>query len=128
MDYDLIGCLADFFVKVLLVFWFCWTFSFRGLDFGWCNIKTTAWAVEFRRLDMVTLPIMQIGEENWIDRLTAFLIEHDVEIVPLSDCSQVFQHVENTLNWTIPQQVKEYFSCFGGIESSDFIYGLYEMS
>ena len=77
---------------------------------------------------MVKLPIKQIGEENWIDKLTEFLVERDVEVIPLGDYSQVFGHTEKTLNWTIPQQIKDYFSAFGGIKSGDFMYGLYEIN
>ncbi|MGE8036669.1 hypothetical protein [Lysinibacillus sp. NPDC093692] len=29
------------------------------------------------------LPIKQIGEDNWIENLTSFLENHDVEVIPL---------------------------------------------
>ncbi|MDM5247634.1 SMI1/KNR4 family protein [Lysinibacillus sp. G4S2] len=69
------------------------------------------------------LPIRQIGEDNWIENLSSFLEDRDVEVISLED-EQIFQKTERYLDWIIPFQTKEYFLNFGGIESSDFMYNL----
>ncbi|KOP80174.1 hypothetical protein AMS59_01860 [Lysinibacillus sp. FJAT-14745] len=69
------------------------------------------------------VPIRKIGEANWIENLTSFLEEHDVEVISLKG-EEIFQKTEQYLDWIIPSQTKEYFLNFGGIESSDFMYNL----
>jgi len=69
------------------------------------------------------LPIKQIGEDNWIENLTSFLENHDVEVVSLKS-DKIYEKTEQYLDWTIPSQTKDYFLNFGGIESSDFMYNL----
>lgn len=69
------------------------------------------------------LPIKQIGESNWIEKLSAFLVNYDVDVIPVDD-GNIFAEVEHNLEWIIPIYVKEYFLNFGGIESSDFMYNL----
>ncbi|MCM3342710.1 SMI1/KNR4 family protein [Paenibacillus sp. MER TA 81-3] len=71
------------------------------------------------------LPIRQIGEDNWIENLTCFLEDHDVEVISLE--TENFQKTEKYLDWIIPSQTKDYFLHFGGIESSDFMYNLKKM-
>ncbi|KJB86570.1 hypothetical protein AZ66_17975 [Paenibacillus sp. E194] len=71
------------------------------------------------------LPIRQIGEDNWIENLTSFLEDHDVEVITLE--TENFQKTEQYLDWIIPSQTKDYFLHFGGIESSDFMYNLKKM-
>ncbi|MEG0528149.1 MAG: hypothetical protein RR531_11605 [Longicatena sp.] len=69
------------------------------------------------------LPIKQIGEDNWIENLSFFLEDHDVEVISLAG-EKKFQMTERYLDWIIPSQTKDYFLNFGGIESSDFMYNL----
>lgn len=69
------------------------------------------------------LPIRQIGEDNWIEKLSSFLEDHDVEVISLEG-EKIFQKTEHYLDWIIPSQTKDYFLNFGGIESSDFMYNL----
>ncbi|WP_068985688.1 SMI1/KNR4 family protein [Lysinibacillus xylanilyticus] len=69
------------------------------------------------------LPIRQIGEDNWIEKLSSFLEDHDVEVISL-EREKIFQKTEYYLDWIIPSQIKDYFLNFGGIESSDFMYNL----
>lgn len=69
------------------------------------------------------LPIRQIGEDNWIEKLSSFLEDHDVEVISLEG-EKIFQKTEQYLDWVIPSQTKDYFLNFGGIESSDFMYNL----
>ena len=69
------------------------------------------------------LPIRQIGEDNWIEKLSSFLEDHDVEVIALEG-EKIFQKTEHYLDWIIPSQTKDYFLNFGGIESSDFMYNL----
>ncbi|SYX81681.1 conserved protein of unknown function [Paenibacillus alvei] len=71
------------------------------------------------------LPIRQIGEDNWIENLTCFLEDQDVEVISLE--TENFQNTEKYLDWIIPSQTKDYFLHFGGIESSDFMYNLKKM-
>jgi len=71
------------------------------------------------------LPIRQIGEDNWIENLTCFLEDQDVEVISLE--TENFQKTEKYLDWIIPSQTKDYFLHFGGIESSDFMYNLKKM-
>lgn len=71
------------------------------------------------------LPIRQIGENNWIENLTCFLEDQDVEVISLE--TENFQKTEKYLDWIIPSQTKDYFLHFGGIESSDFMYNLKKM-
>lgn len=71
------------------------------------------------------LPIRQIGEDNWIENLTCFLEDQDVEVISLE--TENFQKTEQYLDWIIPSQTKDYFLHFGGIESSDFMYNLKKM-
>lgn len=71
------------------------------------------------------LPIRQIGEDNWIENLTCFLEDQDVEVISLE--TENFQKTEKYLEWIIPSQTKDYFLHFGGIESSDFMYNLKKM-
>ena len=68
-------------------------------------------------------PIRQIGEDNWIEKLSSFLEDHDVEVISLEG-EKIFQKTEHYLDWIIPSQTKDYFLNFGGIESSDFMYNL----
>lgn len=72
------------------------------------------------------LPIRQIGEGNWIENLSSFLEDHDVEVI-LLEGENCFQKSERYLDWIIPSQTKDYFLNFGGIESSDFMYNLKKM-
>ncbi|MGE8005403.1 hypothetical protein [Lysinibacillus sp. NPDC093216] len=69
------------------------------------------------------VPIRQIGEDDWIENLTSFLEDYDVEVISL-ECEKIFQKTEQYLDWIIPSQTKDYFINFGGIESSDFMYNL----
>jgi len=69
------------------------------------------------------LPIRQIGEDNWIENLTSFLDNHDVEVISLKG-EKIFQNTEQYLDWIIPLQTKDYFFNFGDIESTDFMYNL----
>lgn len=71
------------------------------------------------------LPIRQIGEDNWVENLTCFLEDQDVEVISLE--TENFQKTEKYLDWIIPSQTKDYFLHFGGIESSDFMYNLKKM-
>jgi len=71
------------------------------------------------------LPIRQIGEDNWIENLTCFLEDQDVEVISLE--TENFQKTEQYLDWIIPSQTKDYFLHFGDIESSDFMYNLKKM-
>lgn len=71
------------------------------------------------------LPIRQIGEDNWIENLTCFLEDQDVEVISLE--TENFQNTEKYLDWIIPSQTKDYFLHFGGIESSDFMYNIKKM-
>ncbi|QQP14565.1 hypothetical protein FJQ98_11465 [Lysinibacillus agricola] len=47
------------------------------------------------------LPIRQIGEDNWIENLTSFLENHDVEVISLKG-EKIFQKTEQHLDWIIP--------------------------
>jgi len=62
-------------------------------------------------------PIQSIGENNWISNLRGFLEGYDVETEGLSRLECDFK---------IPKSMELYYHNFGGIESSDFMYGLYK--
>ena len=68
-------------------------------------------------------PMRQIGEDNWVENLSSFLEDHDVEMMFVED-ETLFEKAERNLDWIIPSQTKDYFLHFGGIESSDFMYNL----
>jgi hypothetical protein len=62
------------------------------------------------------IPIKKIGEENWIEKLTDFLEEYDVEVKSLDFNSDI----------KLPKEISDYYENFGGIDSSDFMYNLYK--
>lgn len=63
------------------------------------------------------LPINKIGGENWVRKLTDFLQQYDVDVKPLAT-------VESKVE--LPTHMTDYYKNFGGIESSDFMYNLYQ--
>lgn len=63
------------------------------------------------------IPISNIGEKNWIKKLTTFLEEYGVEVKALENINS---------DYKIPESMKLYYKHFGGIESSDFMYNLYK--
>ena len=68
-------------------------------------------------------PIKQIGESEWVNKLATFLEEFDVEVLPLEDKKEISQ-TEKILGWSMPDDMKEYYLHFGGIESDDFLFNL----
>jgi hypothetical protein len=71
----------------------------------------------------MSLPINKIGEKNWVNKLSDFLEKCDIEVMPLEDQKLIIE-TEEKLKWTFPYDIKEYYSNFGGIKSSDFMYNL----
>jgi hypothetical protein len=69
------------------------------------------------------VPIQNIGEKDWIKKLTQFLEDYDVEVLPLTKIDLITE-TEQRLKWEMPNEMKEYFENFGGIDSSDFMYNL----
>jgi hypothetical protein len=67
----------------------------------------------------LVMPINNIGEENWIENLTKFLENYDVEVEGIDS-------FENSYN--LPNDILQYYLNFGGIESNDFMYNLYKPS
>lgn len=61
------------------------------------------------------MPINKIGEENWIEKLTDFLAEYDVDV----------ENLDFTSKYQLPFDMELYYKNFGGIESSDYMYNLY---
>lgn len=68
-------------------------------------------------------PIKQIGESEWVNKLATFLEEFDIEVLPLEDKKEISQ-TEKILGWSMPDDMKEYYLHFGGIESDDFLFNL----
>jgi|GEM_PF-4740010 len=73
------------------------------------------------------IPISFIREENWVSKLSDFLIDHDVEVIPLVD-RDIIDITSNRLDWEISLNIRDYYLNFGGIESSDFMYNLKSLS
>lgn len=71
-------------------------------------------------------PIKQIGESEWVNKLTTFLKEFDIEVLPLEDKKEISQ-TEKRLDWSMPNDMKEYYLHFGGTESDDFLFNLKEL-
>ena len=46
-------------------------------------------------------PIKQIGESEWVNKLTTFLKEFDIEVLPLEDKKEISQ-TEKRLDWSMP--------------------------
>lgn len=69
------------------------------------------------KMNKPELPIESIGEDSWVDKLTLFLEEYDVEVEGVESVSSTFP---------LPDYMKDYYTFFGGIESSDFMYQLYK--
>ncbi|SDD44639.1 hypothetical protein [Niabella drilacis] len=67
-------------------------------------------------MEKITMPIHTIGESNWIEKLTAFLENYDVGVLGLDA-------FDNDFN--LSKTVVDYYTYFGGIDSSDFMYNLY---
>lgn len=68
-------------------------------------------------MDKPLIPILKIGENNWIEKLTEFLESYDIEATALNIIQSEFE---------LPKPVINYYQNFGGIESIDFMYNLYK--
>ncbi|MDJ1467668.1 SMI1/KNR4 family protein [Xanthocytophaga flava] len=68
------------------------------------------------------LPVQKIGEPDWIQKLTTYLENYDIECEGLD--SGVLQETEARLEIKMPEAMWEYYLYFGGIQSSDFMYNL----
>jgi hypothetical protein len=69
------------------------------------------------------MPIRKIGEGDWVEKLTCFLEEYGVDVIPLDD-KNLINKVERRLKWKFPQDLKDYYLSFGGIDSPDFMCNL----
>lgn len=68
-------------------------------------------------MEKIIIPISAIGEPNWVEKLASFLESYDVEILALDA-------FDNDFN--LPETMVDYYTHFGGIDSSDFMYNLYK--
>ena len=70
-----------------------------------------------------SIPIRKIGESDWINKLTTFLKEFDIDVKPLKD-KHLLILTEQRLHWSMPNDMKEYYLNFGGVCSDDFLFNL----
>ncbi|RFP63498.1 hypothetical protein D0N36_19120 [Hymenobacter lapidiphilus] len=72
------------------------------------------------------LPITNIGQDNWVEKVAQFLNSYAIEPVGIS--SESIRQREAALGVTLPTDIKEYYLHFGGTDSSDFMYGLQKIN
>ena len=68
------------------------------------------------------LPIKRIWEEGWRENFRQHLQGYAIPCIGIE--SEVIAAREKELGVTLPEDIKQYYTFFGGIESSDFMYGL----
>ena len=68
------------------------------------------------------LPIKRIGEDGWRENLQQYLESYDILCVGVAP--EIIAACEKELCSALPEDMKQYYTFFGGIDSSDFMYGL----
>ena len=68
------------------------------------------------------LPITQIGEFDWVNKLQNYLENNDIACTGESPAT--IEQAEATLELQLPTQIKEYYLHFGTTSDSDYMYNL----